>query len=304
MSTDTQSRQSGAEKLRVEFIATQVNFTWFGTRRSVSESAQTRMAEPVGADPSMVRSRKQILDTKHPAWRRLTSVKGAIGSFWRGIGLPYTEPGIRLIRNSSLDQFESQMQDFRFQLAEALAAVQAEYSFLREEAKKRLGELFDENDYPESLEGKFGVEWQIVSIAPPDYLMDLRPDLYEREVARMRAQLEETARRAEDAFAEELAGLVGHLAEVLSDPDKKFQASTVENLTTFFDRFENLSVSDDQGLGQYVQQARDILGGVNARGLRKEANLRKQVAQQMVEIKGRLDCLLEDKPRRAVIRRK
>ena len=43
------------------------------------------------------------------------------------------------------------------------------------ERRRRLGDLFNPNDYPPSLRGLFGIDWDYPNVEAPDYLMQLNP---------------------------------------------------------------------------------------------------------------------------------
>ena len=58
----------------------------------------------------------------------------------------------------------------------------------------QLGDLFNADDYPATLQGAFAVDWDFASVEPPPYLQSLNPAFYEQEKARMTAQFEEAAR--------------------------------------------------------------------------------------------------------------
>ncbi len=59
---------------------------------------------------------------------------------------------------------------------------------------------------------------------------------------RVRSRFEEAVRLAEQAFMDELSGLISHLSERLSGADdgkpKIFRDSAIENLNEFFQRFQ------------------------------------------------------------------
>ena len=72
------------------------------------------------------------------------------------------------------------------------------YEEVKEDARGRLGRLYDPADYPSAVRGLFGVEWDFPSVEPPAYLMRLSPDLYRQEQAlkgqRARAKQDRRAR--------------------------------------------------------------------------------------------------------------
>ena len=112
---------------------------------------------------------------------------------------------------------------------------------------------------------------------------------------------------AEQAFFEELARLIDHLANRLSGNEdgqpRIFRDTVVSNLTDFLDRFSRLSISSNADLDGLVERARNVINGVQPQQLRDSQNLRNHVASQMASIQSNLDQLLVDRPRRRIQRR-
>ena len=64
-------------------------------------------------------------------------------------------------------------------------------------------------DYPQEIRGLFAVAWDFLSVEPPDYLLQLSPELYAQEQQRVAQRFEEAVRLAEQAFVSEFAILKG-----------------------------------------------------------------------------------------------
>jgi hypothetical protein len=192
-------------------------------------------------------------------------------------------------------------------MAEAVAALDRQYSELKATARKRLGTLFNSDDYPQSLRGMFSVEFDFPSVEPPDYLRHLNPQLYEEECQRVERRFDEAVRLAEEAFIAELAKLVSHLTDRLSGQadgsSKVFRDSALDNLTEFFGRFRDLNVRSNEQLDHLVGEAQRIIRGVEPQALRDNAGLRQHVATEMSRVESVLDGLLVNRPRRNILRR-
>src|SRR5689334_19737479 len=90
------SRSSAASRrLQQEMAAARVSFTWLGVRRTLSREQKGLAAESFGAEGEYLSAAKKLLDTKHPAFRAVTSVRGRPLAFWRELSLPFPEPEIR-----------------------------------------------------------------------------------------------------------------------------------------------------------------------------------------------------------------
>ncbi len=295
-----------ADRLRTTMAAVRVCFTWFGTHKTLSPEQKAQAAESFGAEGQYLTAGKKLLDSTHPAFKTVTAIRGRIVSFWKGISLPFPEPGLRLIRQNDIASFDVQMTTHRVELEEAVAQLDTHYGELRTAARNRLGSLFNPGDYPASLRGLFGIAWEFPSVEPPEYLSRLSPRLFEEECQRVTARFDEAAQLAEDAFVSKLNKLVSHLSERLSGQEvgrpKVFRDSAIANLREFFTRFQQLNVRSNADLDSLVEQARRLLRGVAPQQLRDNAARRQQVASQLAGVQASLDGLMVDRPRRSIIR--
>lgn len=303
---DVSRDQTPAQRLRLVSAAVRVAFTWLGVRKTLTPEQKTQAAESFGAEGDFLSARKKLLDTKHPAYKDVTAVRGRVGAFWKTLTLPYPEPGVRLIRQEQIEPFNQQMIEFRTELLDAVARLDEHYAELKTAAQRRLGNLYDPLDYPPSLRGLFDLAWEFPNVQPPDYLAQLNPAIYEQERNRIAARFEEAVRLAEQAFVNEFASLVSHLCERLSQEasgeKKVFRDTAVTNLIEFFDRFRQLNVHSNDQLDRLVNEAQNLVRGVEPQALRANETLRQHVATQLSGVQSVLDGMLVDRPRRNLIR--
>jgi hypothetical protein len=108
-------------------------------------------------------------------------------------------------------------------------------------------------------------------------------------------------------FQDQLAELVEHLVERLSSDEsgkqKTFRDSTIENLNSFFARFNQLNIGSDEGLSDLIAQAQSVVQGVQPQQLRDNDSLRQQIATQMSAVQASLDGMMVDRPRRNILRK-
>jgi hypothetical protein len=297
---------SSSQWLRETTAAVRVSFTWFGVRKTLTTEQKNQAAESFGAEGEFLSASKKLLDTKHAAYKEVTGVRGKVVAYWKSLTLPFPEPGVRLIRQHEIECFNAQMNSHRDELRAAVRKLDDHYAELKAAARRRLGALYNPDDYPSSLQGMFGVEWDFPNVEAPDYLMQLNPALYEQEKARVAARFEEAVQLAEQAFISEFAKLIEHLTERLRDNGegerKIFRDSAITNLTEFFDRFRQLNVRSNQELDALVEQAQRVVQGTNPQDLRDSDSLRQHVTSQLSRVQAALDGMLVDRPRRRIIR--
>lgn len=304
--TDSTDRVHAGHALRGAMAPVRVAFTWFGTRKSLSAEQKAQAAESFGAEGQFLTAGKKLIDTSHPAFKVVTAVRGQIVHYWKRVSLPFPEPGLRLIRQQDIAEFDSQMTSLRTELDQSVVNLDQHYAELRSAARDRLGSLFNASDYPITLQGLFGIAWEYPSMEVPEYLQRLNPQLYEQECRRIAGRFDEAVLLAEEAFLGELNRLVSHLTERLSGGDdgkpKVFRDSAVENLTEFFTRFQQLNVRSNADLDGLVEQAQRILSGVEPQQLRDNATRRQQIASQLAGVQASVDGMLVDRPRRSIVR--
>src|SRR5471032_1339242 len=142
------AHQAPAARLRTTMAAVRVSFTWFGVRKSLTPAQKALAAESFGAEGEYLSAGKKLLDTKHPAFRAVTAIRGRVQSVWKGMTLPYPEPGLRLLRRDQIERFDSLMTDLRMELADEVANLDAHFAEMKTTARNRLGRLFNSDDYP------------------------------------------------------------------------------------------------------------------------------------------------------------
>ncbi|QDT64752.1 hypothetical protein [Calycomorphotria hydatis] len=296
-----------ANRLRRETTAIRLHITWPGTRKSLTTAQRDLAAANFDAKPNSLSAGKKLLDTSHPAFKAVTSVKTRVVGYWKGVSLPYVEPGVRLIRRMEIDHCNEQLTQFQKELEERVCELADCYEELVESARSRLGDLFDPSDYDRNVRELFRLSWDYPSVEPPVYLRRLSPELYEAESRRVAARFSEAVALAEHAFAEELAQLIGHLAERLSGATdgkpKVFRDSAVDNFAEFFEKFRSLNLGSNEELDQLVNDAEQLLSGVRPETLRTNTSFRQEMAASMSEIGHGIDEILVNQPRRRIERR-
>ena len=105
----TRPSRTPAEQLRATMAALRVNIMWFGVRKSLTPEQRSQAAESFGAEGQFLSAGKKLLDSKHPALRAVNAVKHQVVTYWRGVSLPFPEPGIRLIRQQDVSAVQVQL---------------------------------------------------------------------------------------------------------------------------------------------------------------------------------------------------
>src|SRR5262249_55159637 len=146
-----------AQRLRITMAPCRLRFFWFGAEKSLTHEQKARAAERFEAAPRSLAATKRLVDSRHPAFRAVSAVGHRIESYWRGLTLPYPEPGLRLIRLEQVEEFSRRMTLYSVELRDAAAELDRHYDDLKSHAARRLGALFDPADYPATLRDSFAM---------------------------------------------------------------------------------------------------------------------------------------------------
>ena len=298
--------ENPAQRLRRTAAAVRVMLHWWGVHRALTSQQKEEFGAVTSADARFLTAGKKLVDVRHEAFRRLTSIRTRITNYWRGISLPYVERGVRLIRQADIPAFVHTMEGFRDELRDAEEQLNAVYDEVKADASQRLGRLFNPADYPSEIRNLFSVEWDFPSVEPPNYLMRVAPEVFEEERRRVMTRFEEAVRLAEQAFATEFGRLLSHLTERLSNGEtgerRGFRDSAVTNLADFFSRFQQLNVRSNPDLDALVEEAQRLVQGVSPQDLRNNETLRQQMATEMTRVREQVENLITDVPRRRLVR--
>ena len=98
-------------------------------------------AEPFDAQGDYLSAGKKLLDTKQPAFKSVTNVRGRAVAYWRGISLPFPEPGIRLILQDDLSAVNVQLTSHKAELDEVVWRLDEHLDELKSAARERLERL-------------------------------------------------------------------------------------------------------------------------------------------------------------------
>ena len=207
------NQASHGTRLQAGTTAVRLHIRWPGTRKSLSRDQKQQAAGAFDADSGTLSAAKRLFDTSHPSFRAVSAIKTKAGALWKGMTLPYIEPGLRLLRRDDISTFDDRMTNIQGELSEAVEELDRCFTELIDQARSQLGHLFDPSDYPASMLNLFAISWDFPSVTPPAYLRTVNPAVYEQECQRVQAKFAEAVELAEQTFAEELGQLVSHLAE-------------------------------------------------------------------------------------------
>lgn len=203
--------------------------------------------------------------------------------------LPWSDKGPRIMTRNIFELFMSGYGELERQFNAAVDEfITVRYPPVRDKASFRLGDLFNDKDYPppEELRKKFSVSLDIDGITEPE---DFRIALPEKELNKLKQTMEESInRRLGDAMQDvwlRIAELLEHYIEKMDDEEAIFRDSTVNNLVELMNILPGLNVTGDPKLREIRQRIMNTIGSYEPADLRKGGDLRAAAAKEAREIR-------------------
>jgi hypothetical protein len=203
--------------------------------------------------------------------------------------LPWYDKGPRIMTRNIFELFMSGYGELERQYNAAVEEfITVRYPPVRDQAAFRLGDLFNDKDYPppEELRKKFRVDLDIDGITEPE---DFRIALPEKELNQLKATMERSIeRRLSDAMQDvwlRIAELLEHYIEKMNDGEAIFRDSTVNNLVDLMNILPGLNVTGDPKLREIRQRIMETIGDYQPDDLRKDDSLRAAAAKEAREIR-------------------
>jgi hypothetical protein len=301
-----------AKQLRKECAAVRLGRAKWNISKRLDRAQVQKAAAPFGAEAERLAATKKLINSRNEKYASPCATLREAVEAWKDMTVPFPEKGVRLIRKDRIEDFVAVMSALKARLATEAADLEAACEQLQVEAQVKLGDLFNEADYPADVASLFKLDWDFPSVDPPAYLQAISPALYEQQKARIEARFEEAVALAEEAFVEQFHKLVAHLAERLEFGDevdektgqkkpKVFRDSAIEGLQKFFEQFKAMSLGSNPDLEALVEQAQEIVANKSAKDLRANVVDRQTVQQSFTELAGKLDALMVNRPARSML---
>ena len=205
--------------------------------------------------------------------------------------LPWADAGTRLLPMGSFLDYKARLNDLEAEFNALVERFLDKYPELVNAAAINLGKLFNRDEYPtvDDIRGKFKFSYMF---SPVPTAGDFRVDIGETALAELRDQFEANANsKVERAMKEawtRLHEVLCHMSEKLSDTDegkhREFRDSLVGNAMELASMLKSLNVTGDPQLETARRELSQAIMGVEAKELRKNPDIRKDVKSQVDSI--------------------
>lgn len=261
---------------------------WQGYR--LDKAASAKVTAEAGAAADAARVNKHLVPKE--ALAPVVSAAGAVRSHFYTNTLPWRDNGDRLMTRQLYMTFiqahEALVAEFDDKVGFFLSDA---YPKAIEQAEFRMGDMFMRADYPSTneLRHRFYASLSIDALTTAN---DFRVAIDKDHVDKVRAAMEKAA---EDRIHGAMRDIWSRMGEAISyfhqrmaDPKAVFRDSTVDNVADLIALIPGLNVLDDPNIEAVRSMIADKLGGIEAKDIRKDPELREELAGEAKAIMDRM----------------
>lgn len=251
------------------------------------------------ADPEFLRASKYLIARDY--MKPLEQIRNKARDFVYRKTLPFPITGILFIPRQMLLEVDEELTRQKNSFNEAVTDFISQYKSYVEMAKDHLKGLWNQDDYPQNIAGKFDFQWMFFNIDAPGKKSLITPEIYDREVNKFQQTMLEFQETAVATLRATFAEMVDHLVDRL-DNDKVFRDSSVNHFKEFLEDFQKLDIVNDTEIRELVDRCRELLSGTRPQDLRDNELLKRHVSEKMGEIKNIIDTkVLTGRPFRKIM---
>lgn len=267
---------------------------------TASKSIDPVLISEMGNEREWLRGRKNLVNPELLGEIR-TACQQARHKIKR-YALPFPISSIQLVPKEYISTIEEILIQHEKRFWQKVDEFTNMYQDARQEAKVKLGSLFNEQDYPHDVKRKFKFEYQFLALQVPSQTTILSSDIYERERVRFENLMNETRQLCMQALRSEFSGLLQELTDKLNKNGKQkiVTNSMFNRLHSFFEELDTKNIFNDEELSILADNAKEIISKVSPYNLKHNEDTRKIIRSEMQNIKEAIEDSIIDLPRRQI----
>jgi hypothetical protein len=255
------------------------------TAKKISKKGTEEICQKHGTTAQWAKASKTLVADEE--LKKIASIANEARTYHYSMTLPWSDAGQRILPAKAFLDYTQAMRKFSDEFFDQVDKFTFIYPDLKEEARKMLNGLFEEKDYPDSLNIRKKYKFETI-IDPLPESTDFRVSLTDADTARIKAEIEErTNERVREAMADlwtRLFEVVTHIREKLSQPDAIFRDTLIDNARDLCKILPKLNIGNDQKLEALSERVKTEIALISPDALRHNKELRKDTAQKADEI--------------------
>lgn len=234
------------------------------------------------------RYNKRLIDKAHLA--QINEISGQIRKYHYSRTYAWTDKGQRLLPSALFMEYRQDIASFKAKFQDAVNTFIGAYPQLVQDARIRLGSMYNPEDYPQPQEvaEMFGLQLEFMPV--PD-AADFRVDMAKETQDEIRQQITASVNARQAASVKECWGrvreVVGRIAEQCGKEKGRIHDSLMENAEDLVNVLSGLNITNDPELTAVEADIRNLL--VHPDAIRSSPSTRRRIADEANGILSKID---------------
>jgi hypothetical protein len=252
--------------------------------RKLDRNTSYEVCKAKHADQDLGRFNKQIVPKKY--LKNIQQLSNRIRNFHYSNTLPWQHKGSDLLPGRHYMKYAKRMGELKEKFNEAVNEFLTAYPTVIKQVQNNLNDLYDDTDYPtvEQIRKKFTMD---IKMTPVPSSGDFRIDINQKELDKLKTQLDEQIEQASKLAQQELfSRLYSSLAKAvltLRIPGKIFRNTLILNIEDICRKIPTMNFNDNERLDSIAELILNDLARVDMDELRDKDDIsyRLQIADQL-----------------------
>jgi hypothetical protein len=250
-----------------------------------------------------IRANKGLIDKE--ALATINSKIGEAVNLVKNNALPFPIRGVNFIPKDLIIEISEKLNNMMIELNELINNFAEKYDEYVNAAKIELADFFNEEDYPQDIKSKFGLNYRFLELSVPGEVNKISPKLYKEEMDKFKNMMEQARHEGilflREGFATVISSIVNSITGVSTGESKGIRKESVEKVENFFEEFKNKNIFKDDELLQLIENARNAMFGVSSKDINQSEGLRKHITKEMEKVKDELEKSITSYKRKIIL---
>jgi len=215
----------------------------------------------------------------------IQKIANATRTYHYKLTLPWGDNGDRLLPATLFQDYADSMRKYKAEFDARVREFVRDYPQLKEEARTRLGTMYDPFDYPlaTDIAGRFELKTEFTPVPTSgDFRVNLNAEYVDYIKRDIESRMEQRLREATKHCWMRVKEVVSHIHERLSDKDKTFRDTLISNAEELIAILPALNITNDPDLVEIADEVKALL--IHPDRLRQDETLRSQTADKAAAI--------------------
>lgn len=285
-----------ANVLKDECVGIEFHKNKMGKQKTLTPEQKAKSAEVHGADPQSLIAAKRLLDPSATPYSKVNGIIEGAHDWLLSTTYPTTKKSVRLAFKDKVDEIETVLPVFKTQLDEAKVELESAYPSMIARARTDLDDLFNQDDYPDTISDRFNFSHEYVNYETPTWML-AKPELSQHFEKEALTFYKESVLKFEAQCIEVLTELLTHVSERLNgmyDDGRpyKFEDTTITKIVEFAENFKAINLNSNAELTTLVESVESVFSGVDIDAIRKDPEVRLAKSTAAQDVLNTLDTLM------------